>query len=304
MGDRSVHGVRLLAPIPEGKPMARLDGPVLITGCSSGIGAATAKRVVPAGRPTYATARRSSTLGELAALGCRTLDLDVTDEESMRAAVRTVQDEHGRVGALVNNAGYGEYGAVEEVSLDRIRAQFETNVFGLVRLCQLVLPGMRDAGGGRIVNMSSMGGRLVFPLGGIYHGSKFAVEAITDALRFEVAPFGIAAILVEPGLIRTGFGATAGQTLRAATAPDSPYRELALALDDQMGDSYSSRFAGSPEAVAAAVHRALTARRPQPRYVVTPAAKAMVHARRLLGARVWDAALRRQFRAAPAAGSR
>jgi NADP-dependent 3-hydroxy acid dehydrogenase YdfG len=280
--------------------MPRLDGPVLITGCSSGIGAATAARLAAAGMIVYASARRSSTLDELASHGCHPLDLDVTDEASMRAAVRAVEDMHGHVWALINNAGYGEYGAVEEVSPDRIRAQFETNVFGLVRLCQLVLPGMRAAGRGRIVNMSSMGGRLVFPLGGIYHGSKYAVEAITDALRFEVAPFGIAVTLVEPGLIRTGFGATAGQTLRAATAADSPYRGLADALDDQMGESYSSRLAASPAAVAATVHRALTARRPRPRYVITPAAKAMVHGRRLLGARVWDTMLRRAFRPAPA----
>lgn len=122
---------------------------------------------------------------------------------------------------LVNNAGYAEYGSIEEVAPERVRLQFETNVFGLARMCQLVLPGMRAAGAGRIVNMSSMGGRIVFPLGGYYHASKYAVEAITDALRFEAAPFGILATLVEPGLIRTGFVSTAGETLSAATPSSS-----------------------------------------------------------------------------------
>lgn len=279
--------------------MTRPDGPVLITGSSGGIGAATAARLARDGMLVYATARRASTLDELAALGCRTLDLDVTDEESMQDAVAMVTREHGHVAALVNNAGYGEYGAVEEVPPERIQVQFETNVFGLARLCQLVLPGMRAAGAGRIVNMSSMGGRIVFPLGGYYHATKHAVEAITDALRFEVAPFGIFATLIEPGLIRTGFGSTVGETLAASTASSSPYRALALAVDGQRGPSYASRLAAGPETVAAAVHRALTVPRPKPRYVVTPAAKALVHTRRLLGARVWDAYLRRQFRTAP-----
>ncbi len=280
--------------------MTRLHGPVLITGCSSGIGAATAARLAKAGMTVYASARRSSTLAGLAELGCHTLDLDVTDDASMTAAVETVERAHGRVGALVNNAGYAEYGAVEDVPPERVRAQFETNVFGVTRLCQLVLPGMRAAGTGRIVNMSSMGGRLVFPLGGLYHGTKFAVEAISDALRFEVAPFGIAVIVVEPGLTRTGFGSTASRTLGASTPPSSPYHGLALALEAQMNRSFAAPVATRPETVAATVHRALTARRPRPRYVVTPAAKAMVHTRRLLGTRVWDAILRRQFRAAPA----
>lgn len=133
--------------------------PVLITGCSTGIGRATAERLTAAGRVVYATARRPETLAELEAAGARTLALDVTDEASMAAAVAHVEREHGRVGCLVNNAGYGAYGPVEEVSIDDARRQFDTNLFGLARLCQLVLPGMRAAGRGRIVNMSSMGGR-------------------------------------------------------------------------------------------------------------------------------------------------
>ena len=159
---------------------------VLITGCSSGIGRATAERLARGGRKVYATARRLESIADLAATGCETLALDVTDEASMQAAVAEVERREGAVGALVNNAGYSESGAIEETPIERVRAQFETNVFGLSRMCQLVLPGMRRAGAGRIVNIGSMGGRLTFPGGGYYHATKHALEALSDALRFEV----------------------------------------------------------------------------------------------------------------------
>src|SRR3954452_4405351 len=180
--------------------MAEPSKAVLITGCSTGIGRATAERLAKKGLTVYATARKLDSIADLAEAGCRTLALDVTDEESMRAAVAAVEEAEGAVGALVNNAGYSQSGAVETIPMDELRRQFETNVFGLVRMCQLVLPGMRKRGSGRIVNISSMGGRLVSPGGGAYHGTKFAVEAISDALRFEVKGFGVHVSIVEPGL--------------------------------------------------------------------------------------------------------
>jgi short-subunit dehydrogenase len=220
----------------------------------------------------------------------------VTDEDSMATAVRAVEAEHGAVGVLVNNAGYGEYGTIEETPLDKVRVQFETNVFGLARMTQLVLPAMRSAKRGRIVNVSSMGGRIVFPVGGYYHASKYAVEAITDALRFEVAPFGIAVSIIEPGLIRTSFEETAQRTLTGSEVPDGPYGKLTGSARDATTSSHRSNLiAASPEAVAKVIERAVTARRPHPRYVVTAAARMLVHTRRLLGARVFDAYLRRQF---------
>jgi NAD(P)-dependent dehydrogenase (short-subunit alcohol dehydrogenase family) len=279
--------------------MTTTQAPILITGSSSGIGRATALRLARRGLPVYATARRLSTLTDLAAAGARTLELDVTDEESMRAAVAAVEAEHGPVGVLVNNAGYGEYGMVEEADLDRVRQQFETNVFGLARMAQLVLPGMRRAGAGRIVNVSSMGGRLVFPGGGYYHASKYAVEALSDALRFEVRPFGIDVVLIEPGLIRTSFGDTAAGTLAKTSDATGPYAALNRAVDEQMASGYRSRLMAAPaDSVAAAIERAVTTRRPRQRYVVTPTAKALVHTRRLLGGRFWDTFLRTQFRPA------
>src|SRR5262245_150429 len=182
---------------------------VLITGCSTGIGRATALRLTGAGLPVYATARRVESLEDLEKAGCRTLALDVTDEGSMRAAVEAVEKNEGAVGALVNNAGYGSEGPVEEVPMEEVRRQFETNVFGLARMCQLVLPGMRRQGHGRIVNLSSMGGRMTLPGGGFYHATKYAVEAISDALRFEVRGFGVDVVVIEPGAIKTEFGHTA-----------------------------------------------------------------------------------------------
>ncbi len=190
---------------------------VLITGCSSGIGHATAERLATAGWPVYATARRAESIADLADRGCVTLGLDVTDEQSMRAAVAAVEEAEGAVGVLVNNAGYSQSGAVESVPMDRIRAQFETNVFGLVRMCQLALPGMRRQRWGRIVNVSSMGGRMTFPGGGTYHATKHAVEAFSDALRFEVRGFGIEVVVIEPGLIKTRFGETAAGSIDDAT---------------------------------------------------------------------------------------
>jgi short-subunit dehydrogenase len=273
---------------------------VLITGTSSGIGRATALRL--ARRPeltVHATARRPETLADLADAGARVLPLDVTDETSMAKAVAAVEAEHGAVGVLVNNAGYGEYGTIEETGLDGVRRQFETNDFGLSRMTQLVLPGMRRAGRGRIVNVGSMGGRIVFPAGGYYHASKYAVEALTDALRFEAAPFGVKVSLIEPGLIRTSFGDTAAHTLAGSAAPTGPYAALNAAADQQMTQSYGSKIlSASPETVAKAIEHAVTASRPRTRYVVTPAAKALIHTRRLLGARIFDAYLRMQFKAA------
>jgi len=268
-------------------------GPILITGCSSGIGAATANRLASHGHLVYATARKPDTLSALADAGCRTLALDVTDDGSMVAAVEAIVAEHGRVGALVNNAGYGEYGAVEDVSMERVRRQFETNVVGVARMSQLVLPSMRAAGAGRIVNIGSMGGRLTFPYGGYYHATKHAVEALSDALRYEVRPYGIKVILFEPGLTKTEFGSTVSGTLGHATAEDSAYAAGAQRMDAMIGGMYKSRLlAVGPDAVARVIERALTRRRPHTRYVVPVMTRGLIGVRQMLPGRSWDAMLR------------
>ena len=279
--------------------MSAVPRAVLITGCSSGIGHATATHLAERGWTVYASARRTESIADLAERGCRTLALDVTDEDSMKAAVAAVEEAEGAVGVLVNNAGYSQSGAVETVPLERVRAQFETNVFGLVRMCQLVLPGMRRQGAGRIVNVSSMGGRMTFPGGGAYHGTKYAVEAFSDALRFELRGFGVDVVVIEPGLIKTRFGETAvGSIDAAAVDGDDPYADFNAAVGAATAGAYEgplARLGGGPETVARAIERAISARRPKTRYKVTPSARLILAQRRLLTDRAWDAFLRTQF---------
>ncbi|TMA98580.1 MAG: SDR family NAD(P)-dependent oxidoreductase, partial [Deltaproteobacteria bacterium] len=265
--------------------MANVSRAVLITGCSTGIGRATAEQLAARGWTVYATARRPESIRDLAGRGCKTLALDVCDEASMRAAVETVERAEGAVGVLVNNAGYGQEGAFEEVPMAEVRRQFETNVFGLVRLTQLVLPGMRRQGWGRIVNLSSMGGRLTLPGGAFYHATKYAVEALSDALRFEVRPFGIDVVVIEPGPIKTRFGDTAIESVKSLVASGSPYAAFNALLAQKIKEAYEGpmgRFAADPEAVARVIERAIAAERPRTRYPVTFAARFLMGLRRWL----------------------
>jgi NAD(P)-dependent dehydrogenase (short-subunit alcohol dehydrogenase family) len=280
-----------------------MSGPskaVLITGCSTGIGRATALRLAAGDWTVYATARRLADISALGDAGCRTLELDVTDEQSMRAAVDAVAQAEGAVGVLVNNAGYSQSGAIETVPMDAVRRQFETNVFGLVRLTQLVLPGMRAQGWGKIVNVGSMGGRLSFPGAGHYHATKHALEAISDALRFELRGFGIDVILLEPGLITTEFGHAAASALTQATGEreEDPYARFNATVGALTQGTYEGpmRLLGAPpERVAKVIERAITRRRPPARITITPSAKLTIAARRLLGDRAWEAAMRTQY---------
>jgi short-subunit dehydrogenase len=270
--------------------------PVLITGCSTGIGRATAERLTDDGWNVHATARRPESIEELAERGMKTHALDVTDEGSMEAAVAEVEKD-GPIGALINNAGYSQSGAIETIPMSSVRKQFETNVFGLMRMCQLVLPGMRRAGSGRIVNLSSMGGKLTFPGGGVYHATKHAVEALSDALRFEVSGFGIDVVVLEPGLIVTEFGETAAGSL-AEVEEHGPYADFNADVARVTANAYTSgmaRFGAGPEAVAAKIAGALSAGRPRTRYKITPSARVVMGMRRLMSDRMWDRFVRTQY---------
>ncbi len=278
--------------------MAEKSSAVLITGCSTGIGRATAKRLAAKGHTVYATARNVESIRDLEAAGCRVMALDVTDESSMETVVAAMEEAEGAVGALVNNAGYSQSGAVESVGLDDIRAQFETNVFGLIRLSQLVLPGMRRQGQGRIVNVGSMGGKLTFPGGGIYHATKYAVEAISDAMRFEVRGFGVDVVLIEPGLIRTEFAKAAVGAMDSGTTDDGPYAEFNHTVAAWTVGAYTgptARLGGGPETVAKTIERAVTTRRPRARYPVTLSARVVMGLHALLPDRMWDAFMGRQL---------
>jgi NAD(P)-dependent dehydrogenase (short-subunit alcohol dehydrogenase family) len=293
--------------------MAEPSKAVLVTGCSSGIGRASALRLARSGWSVYASARRPESLSDLADAGCHTLALDVTDEDSMRAAVAHVEQAEGAIGVLINNAGYSQSGAIETVPIEAVRRQFETNVLGLVRLTQLVLPRMRAQRWGKIVNLGSMGGRLTFPGGGCYHATKYALEAISDALRFELRGFGIDVVLLEPGLITTEFGHAATASMADVTGPDhgspadgdagsgedeDPYARFNATVGAVTAGAYEGpmrHFGAGPERVAKVIERAITRRHPPARITITPSAKVLLATRRLLSDRAWDAAMRAQF---------
>jgi short-subunit dehydrogenase len=272
---------------------------VLITGCSTGIGRATAERLVRSGWTVYASARRPETLTALSDAGCKTLALDVCDEASMRAAVDTVEQAHGAVGVLINNAGYGLEGPFEETPMVEIRREFETNVFGLIRLTQMVLPAMRRQHWGRVVNLSSMGGEFTVPGGAFYHATKYAVESLSDALRFEVRGFGIDVIVIQPGPIKSRFGDTAVASLTTPASADSPYNAFKAALAKAIQDAYEgpmAKMAGTSEAVAGVIEKAITAERPRTRYRITAVARILIGLRRVLPDRAFDALMRTQMK--------
>jgi NAD(P)-dependent dehydrogenase (short-subunit alcohol dehydrogenase family) len=266
----------------------------LITGASAGIGLATARQLIADGWLVYGAARRTERMAGLEQAGARLLALDVTDDASCVAAIGAVRETAGRLDALVNNAGYGSYGAVEEVPLSEGRYQFEVNVFGLARLTQLALPLMRAQGSGRIVNISSMGGKIYEPLGAWYHATKFAVEGFSDSLRLELAPHGIHVIVIQPGGIKTEWGGIAVEKLLAASG-GGPYavqaREHAKVLAGSEGDGAGS----PPEVIARLVSRALRDRRPRTRYSAGAGAKELLFLRKWTSDRGFDFVLRTLF---------
>lgn len=273
-----------------------MNDPILITGCSTGIGRAVALALLDRGHTVYATARRVDTLADLEAKGARILPLDITNEKSMAAAVRAIETEYGAVGTLINNAGFAKYGAFENVPLDEARRQLETNVFGLARMTQLVLPAMREAGRGRIINVSSMGGRVTFPFGTWYHVSKHSVEALSDTLRQEVRGFGIDVVIMEPGGVRTSFEGT--MDAEYISESEGPYATLEKAGRWYFRAVYASRLTVTPEKAARSFVKAVEEKHPRHRYLSTTVGKFSVHLRRLGGSRLWDAIVRQQFASA------
>jgi short-subunit dehydrogenase len=271
---------------------------VLITGCSTGIGRATALRLHQAGLPVYATARRLETLDELAAKGINTLQLDVTDENSMTLAVKRIADEQGAVGILINNAGSAVYGAVEDVPLDTARASFEANLWGALRLSQLVLPGMRAQKSGRIINVSSIFGKFSTPGGAIYMAAKHALESYSDAMRLELAPFGVKVSLIEPGTVKTEF--YTNMMMLFAGPPDTVYadfyNDLAnYAIEIHEGKGTAGRSMISADKVAEAIETAATSARPKARYAVGTLAKGLLGMRRYMPDGMFDRFVRSQF---------
>ncbi|MFF2571047.1 oxidoreductase [Streptomyces sp. NPDC058084] len=266
----------------------------LVTGASSGIGEATALKLIGLGYTVYGAARRTDRLRKLAERGVRPLAMDVTDDASMRSGVDRIVSETGRIDVLVNNAGYGSYGALEDVSQDEARRQFDVNVFGAVRLTQLVLPHMRARRSGTVVNITSMGGKIYTPLGGWYHGTKFALEALSDCLRIEAKPFGIDVVVIEPGGIRTEWSGIAADHLEKSSASGA-YSGQAEAVAASLRSETMVKRMSPPTVIADAIGKAVTARRPKTRYAVGFGARPLIGLRRFLPDRAFDALMARSM---------
>lgn len=266
----------------------------LVTGASSGIGEETALLLHDAGWTVYAVARRVERMQALADAGIHVVAMDLTDDASVVDVVTRIETEVGGVDLLVNNAGYGSFGSVEDVPLEEARRQFEVNVFGLARLIQLVTPGMRERGRGRIVNISSVAGKIYEPLGGWYHATKFAVEGLSDCLRVELKGFGIDVVLVEPGPILTEWNALARESM-LATSEGTPYAGMASSVARTLTAADDPRTGTKPAVVAQVILRAATTRRPRARYAAGKGAGTILTARRLLPDRLFDLVVARAF---------
>ena len=264
---------------------------ILITGASSGIGFDAAQTLARQGHTVYAAARRVEKMEPLQIDGVKVMRMDVTDSASMAEGVKTVLDAEGRIDVLVNNAGYGYFGAVENVTMEEARRQVEVNVFGLAELCKLVLPVMRKQGSGRIINTSSIAGKMVLPFGAWYHVSKFSVEALSDALRMEMRPFGVDVVLIEPGGIKTDWGIIAAKHL-AESSKGTAYEEDALREAKLIHKGYSGNYLSAPKVVTRAISRAVNSQRPRARYRIGSGAFIMVFLHTVLPTRWWDGLMR------------
>jgi NAD(P)-dependent dehydrogenase (short-subunit alcohol dehydrogenase family) len=266
----------------------------LVTGGSAGIGESAARELQGKGFKVYAAARRVDKMAGLAADGVHAFGMDVTDDDSMVSGIRRILDEQGRIDVLVNNAGYGSYGSVEDVPLEEARRQFEVNVFGMARLIQLVTPTMRQQGSGRIINISSVGGRIYEPFGAWYHATKFAVEGFSDSLRMELRPFGIQVVVVQPAAIATEWNTIARESL-AERSGGTAYADLARSAVAVLEKYDEPMRSSGPEVVGKKIAKAATVRRPAARYPVGKGARAVTTARDLLPDAAFDQIIRRTF---------
>ncbi|MDF1567067.1 MAG: oxidoreductase [Spirochaetaceae bacterium] len=268
--------------------MASIQGKTaLVTGASSGIGASAVELLLAQGATVYAAARRTEKMQDLKTKGAKIISLDITQESSIVTAVRQIEDEQGSVDILINNAGYGSYGAIEDVPMDEARRQFDVNIFGLARLTQLVLPKMRSNRYGKIVNISSVGGKIYTPFGGWYHATKHALEGMTDALRLEVKKFGIDAVIVEPGGIATEWGAISAKNL-IKTSGSGAYAEQARKTAERIDQMYASGKLSDPGVIGRIIVKAVTASRPRTRYAAGAMSGLVLFLRRWLSDRAFD----------------
>lgn len=266
---------------------------VLLTGASSGIGKATAKKLLDDGLIVYGASRRIAKMTDLEELGAHIIKMDITEEENVQHVVSTIEENHGGVDVLINNAGYAVYGAVEDTNIEDARQQFEVNLFGLARLTQLVLPYMRKQGSGKIINISSMGGKVYTPLGAWYHATKHALEGWSDCLRLEVSQFGIDVVIIEPGIIQTEFGDVMSGPMMERSG-DTAYGELAQRVSESTEQSYNKGGGSPPYVIAKTVSKAVAAENPKTRYTKGSMAKLLIFMRRILSDNLFDKLLMSQ----------
>lgn len=259
----------------------------LVTGASSGMGKAFAQALLAEGLTVYTGARRVEQMADLVALGAIALKMDITRDDDVRAAVQCIEQRHGGVDVLVNNAGFGMYGAMEDTPIEDARYQFEVNLFGMARLTQLLLPAMRCKRAGRIVNISSMGGKMYTPLGSWYHATKHAVEGWSDCLRLELAPFGIQVVIIEPGVIATEFGDVMVDPLLKRSG-SGPYAAMAHAVASATKANYQKGRASDPQVIVDQLLKAIRAPKPRTRYVAGRYARPMIFIRKWFGDRIFD----------------
>ena len=264
---------------------------ILITGASSGIGFDAARMLAQQGHKVYAAARRTELMEPLREYGVNIVKMDLTNEDSMHEGVQRIVETEGTIDTLINNAGYGYFGAIENVTMEEARRQLDVNVFGLAQLCKFVLPMMRERGRGRIINTASVAGKAVLYFGGWYNVSKFAVEAFSDALRMEMKPFSVDVVMIEPGGIKTEWGIIAAQHL-AESSRGTAYEDAALRESETLDKVYHMSLLSKPAVVAKAICRAVNSRHPKARYRVGRFATTMVFFHWLLPARWWDALMR------------
>lgn len=260
---------------------------ILITGASSGMGKESAKRLIEQGHTVYTVARRIDQMKDLQAMGGRPIQMDVTKDEDVQLVVDTIIKQEGRIDVLWNNAGYGLYGSVEDVPLAEARKQFEVNVFGMAAMIQKVVPYMRKAGKGTIINTSSMGGKMYFPMGAWYHASKHAVEGLSDVLRLDLKQFNINVVVLEPGFIATEFGSVLLDGF-AKIPKESAYRNMMDKITEGTKKSAQGNGSSKPSVIADAIVKIVNTDKPATRYRVGKFAKPMVWMRTYLGDRMFD----------------
>jgi NAD(P)-dependent dehydrogenase (short-subunit alcohol dehydrogenase family) len=263
---------------------------VLVTGASAGIGKATVELFLQHGYKVYAAARRVEKMEDLKKAGAIPVQMDVTDNRSMEAGIEKINQESGGVDILINNAGYGSMGSVEEVSIEEAKRQFEVNIFGLARLTQLVTPHMREKKWGKIVNISSIGGKIYEPLGGWYHATKFALEGLSDCLRLELKGFGIDVIVVQPGPIRSEWGNIASDNL-IKTSGNGPYKKIALGMINNFKNFYTEKRSSLPDEVARIILKSVLSCCPKTRYPAGKGAWLILLGRKLFSDKIFDKAM-------------